>query len=378
MKKILVAVIMTLICISVQAESGSFQVKGDIDKYYPVTFLDGNCWQNVATELEIGRAAVHTDASWRGALISKFRYHTYNWGNAANFIDADIRSCLLANAVIDRFVAGWTDATYLNGDAKIIIWLRGGTTTYYYKANANVNPVVYDGVQNPLPFQQTNGPTHTYKTIVDYYVNTKGATLGNDLSVNGNTSTIGNINAGTTAQRNYIKISSREWPEIRFQTPGDDEVIRLGVAHLDGSNYPVKNGDFYVYSSLTNSMGLVVAKNGNVNIAPAVGKVGIGTTSPTEKLSVNGTVLAKKVRVSQAAADWPDYVFDSSYELPSLVSVSSFVKENKHLPEMPSALTIEKDGHDLGEVQKLLLKKVEELTLYVIELEKKLALLEKK
>ena len=98
--------------------------------------------------------------------------------------------------------------------------------------------------------------------------------------------------------------------------------------------------------------------------------MGIGTISPVEKLSVDGNILAKKVRVSVASTDWPDYVFDSSYNLLSLDAVSSFIKENKHLPEMPSSLTVEKDGHDLGEVQKLLLKKVEELTLYVIELKK--------
>lgn len=94
--------------------------------------------------------------------------------------------------------------------------------------------------------------------------------------------------------------------------------------------------------------------------------IGIGTITPTEKLSVNGNILAKKIRVSNAASDWPDYVFDSTYQLPPLESISSFIKNNKHLPEMPSATVVEKDGHDLGEVQKLLLKKVEELTLYTI------------
>lgn len=97
------------------------------------------------------------------------------------------------------------------------------------------------------------------------------------------------------------------------------------------------------------------------------GNIGIGTTNPSQKLAVNGTILAKKVKVSQAATDWPDYVFDSSYQLPSLDSVSSFIQVNKHLPDMPSAAIVEKGGHDLGEVQKLLLKKLEELTLYAIE-----------
>ncbi|MBN9300142.1 MAG: hypothetical protein J0I41_24300 [Filimonas sp.] len=107
------------------------------------------------------------------------------------------------------------------------------------------------------------------------------------------------------------------------------------------------------------------------------GNVGIGTVNPTQKLAVNGTVLAKKVKVSQAASDWPDYVFDSSYQLPALDSVSSFIQVNKHLPDMPSAAAVEKDGHDVGEVQKQLLKKVEELTLYVIAMNKENATLKK-
>ena len=108
-----------------------------------------------------------------------------------------------------------------------------------------------------------------------------------------------------------------------------------------------------------------------VAIDPA-GNVGIATLNPTEKLSVNGTVLAKKVRVSQNAADWPDYVFDSSYQLPSLDSVAQFIQENKHLPEIPSASVIEKEGQDLGEMQKLLLKKMEKMTLYMINQDKKI------
>jgi GTPase involved in cell partitioning and DNA repair len=109
---------------------------------------------------------------------------------------------------------------------------------------------------------------------------------------------------------------------------------------------------------------------GALLLNPLGGNVGIGTANPSQKLAVNGTILAKKVKVSQSAADWPDYVFDSSYSLPSLDSVSTFIQANKHLPDIPSAATVEKDGHDLGEVQKQLLKKVEELTLYVIELKK--------
>jgi hypothetical protein len=98
------------------------------------------------------------------------------------------------------------------------------------------------------------------------------------------------------------------------------------------------------------------------------GNVGIGTTNPTEKLSVDGNIRSRKVIVTQNG--WADYVFDSSYQLRSLDAVAAFVQENKHLPEIPSAAAVKKDGLDVGEMQHLLLKKIEELTLYVIDLKK--------
>ncbi|MBO3699247.1 hypothetical protein J4E76_12320, partial [Fabibacter sp. E12] len=101
------------------------------------------------------------------------------------------------------------------------------------------------------------------------------------------------------------------------------------------------------------------------------GNVGVGTLSPTEKLSVDGTVLAKKVRVSTTGVDWPDYVFSPDYKLKSLVELEAFIEANQHLPEVPSAKEIEEKGQDLGGIQATLLKKVEELTLYLIEQDKR-------
>lgn len=99
--------------------------------------------------------------------------------------------------------------------------------------------------------------------------------------------------------------------------------------------------------------------------------VGIGTTTPQERLSVNGTVCATKVRVAQTGC-WADYVFNTGYRLRPLSEVEQFINENHHLPEVPSAAQVEKTGLDIGDNQATLLKKIEELTLYVIEQNKKL------
>ncbi|SEL98575.1 hypothetical protein [Parapedobacter koreensis] len=120
---------------------------------------------------------------------------------------------------------------------------------------------------------------------------------------------------------------------------------------------------FYIAFGQTpweSSLGLYILPNGNT---------GIGTVTPQAKLAVNGNILATEVKVKTDIAV-PDYVFAPEYELPTLAEVEAYVKEHKHLPEIPSAADIKKDGLDLAEMNLLLLKKVEELTLHLIERQK--------
>lgn len=95
------------------------------------------------------------------------------------------------------------------------------------------------------------------------------------------------------------------------------------------------------------------------------GNVGIGTSTPGNKLEVNGTIRTKEVIVE--ATSWPDFVFKTDYHLPSLSFVESYIKEYGHLPNVPSQKEVEENGQSLGETQKLLLQKIEELTLYTIQ-----------
>jgi hypothetical protein len=103
------------------------------------------------------------------------------------------------------------------------------------------------------------------------------------------------------------------------------------------------------------------------------GNVGIGTlhiNDATYKLYVENGIRTRKIVVDQAA--WPDYVFQPGYHCPSLDSVARYIQDNHHLPDMPSADSVAKNGINLGDNQAQLLKKIEELTLYVIELRKEL------
>ncbi|MDF2859441.1 MAG: hypothetical protein K0Q87_5292, partial [Neobacillus sp.] len=105
------------------------------------------------------------------------------------------------------------------------------------------------------------------------------------------------------------------------------------------------------------------------------GSVGIGTETPREKLSVNGRIRAHEIKVE--TANWPDYVFKENYPLKSLDSLRAFIRENGHLPEVPTAASAEKEGVSLGEMNKILLKKIEELTLYLLEKDKEISEIKK-
>lgn len=113
--------------------------------------------------------------------------------------------------------------------------------------------------------------------------------------------------------------------------------------------------------NFTSGNGTWLFENGNVAI-------GTSTVPSGYKVAIAGNMIVEKIKVKkQVDGAWPDYVFSPTYKLQSLDEVEQFTKKYSHLPEIPSAKEIEKEGQDLGEMNRLLLKKVEELTLYLIE-----------
>ncbi len=110
------------------------------------------------------------------------------------------------------------------------------------------------------------------------------------------------------------------------------------------------------------------------------GNVGIGIIPSNilknYKLAVGGALIAEEVRV-ELKDTWPDYVFEKKYNLPTLKHVENYITKNGHLENIPSAKEVLQNGIKLGEMNALLLEKIEELTLYIIQQEKRIEKLEK-
>jgi hypothetical protein len=164
-------------------------------------------------------------------------------------------------------------------------------------------------------------------------------------------------------------------PEVGFNYfyNGTTKTIKAGYGSLLGM-YP-SSGDMYFANFNGNQS---TANFGNITGFQTVmtikqnGNIGIGTTNPTHKLSINGSIRAKEIRVNTG---WADYVFEPTYQLRPLKQVEQFIKDNGHLPDIPSAKTIQDEGLDVGALQTKMMAKIEELTLYLIEANKQIELL---
>lgn len=119
---------------------------------------------------------------------------------------------------------------------------------------------------------------------------------------------------------------------------------------------------------------LIINKEGEFEGGTIIqSKVGIGTSNIPEGylLAVGGDIIARKIKVAiEGTSEWNDKVFEEDYSLMDLELVEEFTKENKHLPGIPSAEEVVVNGIDVGAMDAMLLGKIEELTLYMIDLKK--------
>ncbi len=167
---------------------------------------------------------------------------------------------------------------------------------------------------------------------------------------------------------------------IAGSSPAEKLTIAGNVAVLDGSGYHVSSSNGLTWANTKliwrnwdgidyTEIGVPGHTSNQARIRlNANGNVGIGTSTPPEKLSVDGKILATEVKVA-SVSNWPDYVFQPDYRKMSLRETETYIKRYGHLPEVPDAAAAHNDGIELAEMNKLLLKKIEELTLHLIKKE---------
>jgi len=122
-----------------------------------------------------------------------------------------------------------------------------------------------------------------------------------------------------------------------------------------------EDGTLLLLNNPQEAEAIYITKNGNM---------GIGKKEPTDKLEVNGQIHARSIKVD--IKEWADAVFEEDYELSRLREIEIYIQKHGHLPEVPSAVEVEKNGIELGQMNALLLKKIEELTLHLIDKEKQI------
>lgn len=226
-----------------------------------------------------------------------------------------------------------------------------------------------------------------------------GGRVAIDNGAEAGLTTDGYLQLGPTSGDNLVIDNN----EITARSNGDTAVLFLqpnqGTVHI-GNTEGLSDYKLFVSSDnsdehpmrvqVGSSTKFMVNGNGGTTIgtfsndAPdnglyVAGNVGIGVNASNMAtgyaLSVDGKIICEELKV-ELSGSWPDYVFYDDYHLPSLEEVEAHIEENSHLPGIPNAETVEEEGILIGEMQKLLMEKVEELTLYMIDADKRIKALE--
>jgi len=222
---------------------------------------------------------------------------------------------------------------------------------------------------------------HTFNFSVWSAPQTPNVSLASEV---GNSSyMMGNLGVGTQNPTERLVVNGNLkviLDQATFPAKNVTGIVALGYSGITGAqNWALRGVYQHGFRVGNNADGgdldVIKSLNGNTVLATktdgtAPGNVGIGITNPAERLAVNGIIRAREIKVE--ASNWPDYVFEEGYQVGTLQKLESYIKANKHLPGMPNAKEVETNGIAVSEMLKLQQQKIEELTLYLIEKDKKI------
>lgn len=224
---------------------------------------------------------------------------------------------------------------------------NGGYTAVSASGSSSVVPSWINGSQiiEFVPYSTGNGIVSSYTGSLKFQTNYRSDRMLIDAN--------GNVGIGTTNPQNKFVVSNG--------VAGIEINPNATISSATGAYFASYNRSTSAYADI------IFDQGGAYTVLKAGGNVGIGTTDTKGyMLAVNGGAIATSMTVKLQTA-WPDYVFKKDHPLPSLTEIKSFIEQNQHLPEMPTETEVAKNGINLGEMNKLLTKKIEELTLYLIE-----------
>lgn len=197
-----------------------------------------------------------------------------------------------------------------------------------------------------------------------FHIRTGGS---NNLTVTGD----GNVGIGTLNPSAKLHVAGRTY--IR----GNGEVLTI-----DGTSNPniafYNSGLYKSFISQSPSELFIGVNNAKLHLdASQIAIGGVIDAASAYKLTVTGKIICEELKVQLQDA-WPDYVFEKKYDLMPLSQLRNFIQDNNHLPNIPAAASIQKEGIEVGEMQRKMMEKIEELTLYILQLEEKVNSLLKK
>jgi hypothetical protein len=182
-----------------------------------------------------------------------------------------------------------------------------------------------------------------------------------------------NTGIGTSTPSSKLHVAGRTLMQ------GSNELLAFQSSgtNMNISFYHNASQRSYIQQADTNLV--LGVNNGNLHFTPT-GQVAIGEIVPAAtgyKLTVDGKVICEELKVELKTA-WPDYVFNPGYKLMPLDQLREFILSKNRLPNIPPATTLEQEGMEVGDMQKRTMEKIEELTLYILQLEERIKLLESK